>query len=111
MAQMRVTPELFDLVTRTAEHVGLDVSEVIRSICKSIRRGNVVTQKKIPICVTKGGTKLLSVRGLENPCHNLEEFRRQLAARCLEELARPRPEPYQPNLREGIDYITVDQEE
>ena len=53
MAQMRVTPELFDLVNRTAEHVGLDVSEVIRSICKSIRRGNVVTQKKFQFVLQK----------------------------------------------------------
>lgn len=109
---LRVTAELRQLVQDCATHCGVAVSDVLRCSAAGIRSGRPVIQKEFADCMTNAGSFRLPVRGMMLPDgYSLAEFRRVLALRCMEELAKPkRSVPVSP-LREGVDYILVHDEE
>jgi hypothetical protein len=61
--------------------------------------------------MTNAGNFRLPVRGLMLPeGYPLAEFRRVLALRCMEELAKPKRAVPFTSLREGVDYILAKEE-
>jgi hypothetical protein len=109
---LRVTAELRQLVQDCATHCGVAVSDVLRCSAAGIRSGRLVTQKEIADCMTNAGNFRLPVRGMMLPeGYPLAEFRRVLALRCMEELAKPKKAQPVFQLREGVDYILVHDEE
>lgn len=111
VTMLRVTAELRQLVLDCARHCGVAVSDVLRCTAAGIRSGRLVRQLLIDDCMTSSGEYRLPVRGMVLPeGMALPEFRRVLALRCMEELAKPKKVlPVSP-LREGVDYILVKEE-
>lgn len=103
---LRLSAELRQLVSDCARHCGVTVSDVLRCTAAGMRSGRLVIQKEIPDCMTTPGTFRLPVRGMMLPDEvPLDEFRRVLALRCMEELDKPQKAVPVSALREGIDYI------
>ena len=108
---LRVTEPLRKLVQDTASHCSVSVSDVLRCTAAGIRSGRLVIQKEISDCITKSGACGLPVRGLTLPADvSAADFRRVLALRCLEELAKPKKGLPVTSLREGVDYILAKEE-
>lgn len=108
---LRVTESLRKLVQDTASHCSVSVSDVLRCTAAGVRSGRIVIQKEISDCITKSGACSLPVRGLMLPADvSAADFRRVLALRCLEELAKPKKELPGTSLREGVDYILIEEE-
>lgn len=108
---LRVTESLRKLVQDTASHCSVSVSDVLRCTAAGVRSGRLVIQKEISDCITKSGVCSLPVRGLILPADvSVADFRRVLALRCLEELAKPKKSVPVSPLREGVDYILVHDE-
>lgn len=113
MFKLKMTKELKTLVESAAAHCGLSVSEIFRAVRRGIgRRGLPVIQSVANDCMANAGNTAIPVRGFALPDNvSPRQFRIALAARCREAL-RSRPvQSYQTDLREGIDYTIVDQEE
>jgi len=112
MGSLRVTPALHQLLRDTAQHVGLDVSDVIRRITRGIQNGRRVVRIEILKTYYEKPAEVIRVRGLNIPAGiDPAEFRRLLACRCMEELQKPKQEPPTFPEREGVDYILEDNEE
>lgn len=112
VALLRLSAELRQLVRECAQHCGVTVSDVLRCTAAGVRSGRLVIQKEISDCITRSGMCSLPVRGMTLPeGYPLAEFRRVLALRCLEELAKPKKSAPASPLREGVDYILVHDEE
>jgi len=112
MANLRVTPELHQLLRATADHVGLDVSDIIRRTARWINKGRAVVRDEIEKMYYEKPTEVIRVRGFELPAgYTPAEFRRLLACRCFEELQKPKAEPPKFPEREGVDYILESSEE
>lgn len=111
MYSVRVTPTLKQLLERTAKHIGADVSFVIRKADRGIRRGrrNVI-RRALPETYYSSGSEIIPVRGLEQPDMPLDEYRKKLALRCLEELRKPEYVPYQTPLTANKDYFVINEE-
>lgn len=111
VTMLRVTAELRQLVLDCARHCGVAVSDVLRCTAAGIRSGRLVIQKEISDCITKSGVCSLPVRGLMLPADvSAADFRRVLALRCMEELAKPKKGLPVTSLREGVDYILAKEE-
>jgi hypothetical protein len=112
MGSLRVTPELHQLLRDTAQHVGLDVSDVIRRAARGIENGRPVVRFEVSPAYYEKPAEVIRVRGFDMPAGiDPAEFRRLLALRCLEELRKPKRErKHRPEI-EGIDYIIEDQAE
>lgn len=90
MSNLRVTPDLHQLLRDTAKHTGLDVSDVIRKTALGIRRGRAVVRFDIPKVYHEKPAEAIRVRDFTIPEGiEPEEFRRLLAMRCMEELNKP----------------------
>jgi hypothetical protein len=90
MGNLRVTPELHQLLRDTAKHTGLDVCGVIRKTAIGIRRGRAVVRFEIPGTYYRKPAEAIRVRDFTMPEGiEPEEFRRLLAMRCMEELRKP----------------------
>lgn len=109
MSNLRVTPELHQLLRDTAKHTGLDVSDVIRKTALGIRRGRAVVRFEIPETYHRRPAEAIRVRDFTMPEGiEPEEFRRLLAMRCMEELNKPAAAmPEFPSPAEG-GYIVVE---
>ncbi len=105
---LRVTPELKEIVERTAARCNLPAAEVCRRVARGIRNGRrIVTLREIPHGVTSAGEAMLRFKpGVEIPdmCP-LGRFRDTLYLRCMEELAKPAAPKFTPPATEGVDYI------
>lgn len=102
---IRVSPELKALLEQTARHLGIDVSDVVRAFTIGVANGRPVIQRKLQDVYYKNPCIVMPFRNLRQTNLTPEEFRRQLALRCMEELSRPaKPQPA-PRLIEGIDYV------
>ena len=105
---LRVTPELKEIVERTAARCNLPAAEVCRRVARGIRNGRkIVTLREIPHGVTSAGEAMLRFKpGVEIPdmCP-LERFRDTLYLRCMEELAKPEKPKFTPPCAEGMDYL------
>jgi hypothetical protein len=111
MSTFRVTEELHHLITRTALHVGLDASTVIRKTARGIRRGRPVVHFHCAESYYKNPVKVIRVRDFTMPPGiEPEQFRKLLAMRCMEELQKQKITL--PTFREveGVDYIVEDTE-
>ena len=111
MYSIRMTPTLKRLLERTAKHIGEDVSFVIRQADRGIRRGRRnVLRRTLPESYYGSGGEIIPVRGLVQPDMPLDEYRKQLALRCLEELRKPEYVPYQTPLTVNKDYFVNNEE-
>lgn len=109
---LRVTAELQQLIANCATHCGVTVSDVLRCTAAGLRSGRPVIQRDFNKRMTNAGNLRLPVRGWALPDgFPLDEFRRVLALRCLEELAKPRAAAPVTHLREGIDYVLLKEKE
>lgn len=99
---LRMTPELADLLTRTAAHIHATETAIVLAAATGIRNGRNVIQLDLGKCMTKAGSIRKSYR-MELPCPQ-GEFRRVLALRCYEELKKP-VRRYRPNIPPGVEYI------
>ncbi len=111
MSTFRVTEELHNLITRTALHVGLDASTVIRKTARGIRRGRPVVLFHVSEMYYKNPGKVIRVRDFSMPPGiDPEQFRKLLAMRCMEELQKTKM--HRPQFREveGVDYIIEETE-
>ena len=105
---LRMTPELADLLTRTAAHIHATETAIVLATAAGIRNGRNVIQRDLEKCMTKAGSIRKSYRmGL--PCPQ-GEFRRVLALRCYEELEKP-VRRYRPNIPPGVEWIEENIEE
>ena len=112
MGSLRVTDDLHQLLRDTAQHVGLDVSDVIRRSARGIMRGRPVVHFNIKETYYKRPGQVIRVRGFTMPPGiEPEDFRRRLAMRCMEELQKQKFT--RPTFKEveGVDYIIEDKEE
>ena len=112
MATIRVTEALHQLIKRTARHVGLVDSVVIRKTARGITRGRPVVHFDVSEMYYQNPEKVIRVRDFTMPPGiTPEEFRKLLAMRCMEELAKkPMPRPDYPGPKEG-GYIIEETEE
>lgn len=112
MANLRVTPELHQLLRATADHVGLDVSDVIRRTARWISKGRAVVRCDVEKMYYDKPAEVIRVRGFQMPAgYTPAEFRRLLACRCFEELQKPKVEPPTFPEVEGVDYIVLNEAE
>lgn len=90
MGNLRVTTELHQLLRDTAQHVGLDVSDVIRRTARWIRNGRHVVHFEIQETYYKNPGEVIRCRNFNMPEGiEPEEFRRLLAMRCMEAMNKP----------------------
>ena len=112
MGSLRVTPELHQLLRDTAQHVGLDVSDVIRRTARGISKARPVVRFDVAKAYYEKPAEVIRVRDFTTPAGiDPAEFRILLACRCFEELRKPMVEPPTFPEREGVDYILEDNEE
>ncbi|WP_176013631.1 hypothetical protein [Victivallis sp. Marseille-Q1083] len=108
---LRTTSVLKMLLERTAAHTGSSVSAVIKAATRGIVRGRTVIPRKITKEYYTSGPEIIPVKNLRIPAIPPEDYRKQLALRCLEELDKPSPElPVFPQ-REGIDYVVKESDD
>lgn len=113
---LRMTEALRDLITKTAAHVGLKPSEVIRATCVGIRRGRHVIPREISPEYYTSGNQIMTFKGITFPDIDRDELRRTIALRCFEELEKPAAQKYIPPkevaaMVPGRDYIIEEQSE
>lgn len=103
--KLKISPELDQLLKRAAEHTELDVADIIRACRKGLLNNRKVAQFDNIELYYKAGEKVLSVRGFALPAGISQmEFRKALAARCLEVLGKPASKPPVFPQQPGIDY-------
>lgn len=105
MPNIRITSALHDLLKQTAAHRKMDVSEVIRRTANGIRNNRTVVHFELQNMYHEKPETVLKVRGLIMPDIPPAEFRRLLALRCLEELAKPETVKRKQEIPEQCGYI------
>lgn len=110
MSTLRVTAELHRILRETAENAGLDVCDIIRRVARGIMRGRPVVHSNVTEMYYKNPGEVIRVRDFTIPAGTSpEEFRKILAARCLEALEKRQPKPDYPGPKEG-GYIVEEAE-
>lgn len=105
---LRVTKDLAELLSRTADHTGLTVCEIARAVLNGLRRGRVVLSD-FSDCTTESGATVYRFPGVDLPAGvTAGQFRAALAARCREALTRRPVYKFQTSAREGVDYVLED---
>lgn len=110
---LRMTEALRDLITKTAAHVNMTPSDVIRATCVGIRHGRSVIPREIAAEYYESGDQIMTFKGLDFPEIERNEFRRAIALRCFEALDKPAARKYTPpaGMVQGVDYIIAKTEE
>lgn len=102
---LRVNDELLELIRQTAVHVGDDVSFVVRACCRSFFNNRVVQNKNIDLYYSSGD-EILTVRGVYIPRdYKIEDLRKHIACRCIEELSKPKRKEFIP--KEDTKYLII----
>lgn len=106
---LRMTEKLRKLIDITANHVGMNHSELIRATCKGIRNGRIVIPLEISEEYYTSGNQIMTFKGITFPDIDRDELRRIIALRCFEALKKPKQTAPTFNEKEGVDYYIVDQ--
>ena len=88
--KIRMSDELYLLVLRTAEHVGLNPSEVLQRAIRRYISGKPVAQFEIRETCYKPGRMVMTVRKVSQPVKADNDMRLFIARRCMEELGKKR---------------------
>ena len=106
---LRMTDKLRKLIDITANHVGMNHSELIRATCKGIRNGRIVIPLEISEEYYTSGNQIMTFKGITFPDIDRDELRRIIALRCLEALKKPKQTAPTFNEKEGVDYYIVEE--
>lgn len=88
--KIRMSDELYLLVLRTAEHVGLSPAEVLQRAIRRYISGHPVAQSEIRETCYKPGHMVVTVRKITEPVKADNDLRLFIARRCIEELGKKR---------------------
>ena len=106
MATVRITTELAEIVRRTCEACGLDVSSVCQRVCRSLELRPLSHICENSKCVTNAGRVRLRWRGELPEGVTAQAFRERLYDKCASALEHTAHiEPFSTPLVEGKDYI------
>lgn len=111
MATVRITEDLAEIVRRTCEACGLDVSSVCQRVCRSLETHPLSHKRENCECVTSAGRVRLRWRGELPEGVTAQAFRERLYDKCADALEHTaRVEPFSTPLVEGRDYIVKEGE-
>ena len=83
--KIRMTKALHNHIQATADHVGSNMADVLRAVCRSYLNSKPVVQYEVGELYYKPGEKVVPVRKVCGKIVADDEFRKYIYRRCQEE--------------------------
>ena len=83
--KIRMTKALHNHIQATADHVGSNMADVLRAVCRSYLDSRPVVHFNVSELYYKPGEDVVSVRGVNGKIVADDEFRKYIYRRCQEE--------------------------
>ena len=83
--KIRMTNALHNHIQATADHVGSNMADVLRAVCRSYLNSRPVVQFNVSELYYKPGEDVLTVRKVTGKIVGDDEFRKDIYRRCQEE--------------------------
>lgn len=111
--QLRLNLSLYNLILQTSLHCDISPHEIIRKTARWVNKGNWTEELKTQIIKNddskhKTLDQRIQTRNCVIPECSSDDFRMALEFRCTKALQTPKVQAFKTELKNGIDYIIID---